>query len=242
MSVPVVPTEDYVLFADTSKSVRSLSKRMLITLLPIVFLVSGLSYFFLTFSVPIHSVTPPYLVKHIRIASVVSPIISKVFSWLPLFVVAEFVVVYAVAVNLLRKQIKPIVVLNSDGIQINIMKSQIGPIHWHEIEEMHAYRFMGYQFIGIIPKSLREITQRMEKNLAWLLQVNAACVPLYKPFGIFVAPINVPMDRFSISTAELLAQLRIYQETYQENANQFHPGLGLPAVEGTWPPPPRNEQ
>ena len=238
MSVNAVSTEDYVLFADKSKSIRGLNRHMLIGLLPVVFLMFGLSYFFLTFSIPIRSKTPPYLVRHVRVASL-DPMLFAFFSWFPWFLVAECVVIYIVTANLLKKQIKPIVVLNSAGIQINILKTQIGPIYWNEIGEIRGYSFISHRFIGIVPKNLKDISQRMEKKQVWLFELNAACIPLYKPFGIFVAPINIPMDRLAISTDELLAHIRTYQAADRKQANQFHPRLRLPAAEGVWPPPPR---
>ena len=237
MSVNVVPTEDYVLFADKSKALGNLNKRMLLVL-PIVVLFCAVSaYYAHGFTVPVHTKKPPFLVKHVQVQF--DPVTSAVLSGVPWFLAIEFGLLYWAQVRSFRKQAKPIVTLSSDGIAVDTQATHLGLIYWSEIEEIRSYTLI-YRYVGIVPKNSAALAQRLGKKQSWLMSMNAACVPLYKPFGIFTAPINIPQVYLPITADELLAHIRTYQAAYQEKANQSHTGLGLPAAERVWPPPPHS--
>ena len=238
MSVDVVPTEDYVLFADKSKSVSGLNKRMLLIMLPLVVLAFAMSHFAQGVSIPVHSKTPPYSVKHVRV--VFGPLMSGYFTWFPWFLLGECALLYFLNVRSFKKQAKPIVTLSCEGIAVDTQATHLGMIRWDEIEEIRAYNFI-YRYVGIVPKNSKSLAQRIGGKRAWLMSINTTCVPLYKPFGVFVAPINIPQVYLPITVDELFAHIRAYQAAYQEKANQFPPGLGLPAAEGAWPPPPGSD-
>lgn len=239
MSVNIVPTEDYVLFADKSKALSNLNKRMLLVLPLVVLFFAVSAYYAHGFSVPVHTKKPPFLVKHVQVQF--GPITSAVLFGLPWFLAAEFGLLYWVQVRSFRKQAKPIVTLSSEGIAVDTLATHLGLIYWSEIEEVRSYTLI-YRYVGIVPKNSAALAQRLGKKQSLLMSMNAVCVPLYKPFGIFAAPINIPQVYLPITVDELVAHIRTYQAAYQEEANQFHPGLGLPAIEGAWPPPPRSEQ
>lgn len=176
--------------------------------------------------------------KHVRVQF--GPVASSVFTGLPWFLVAEFALLYWVQVRSFRKQAKPIVILSPEGIAVDTQGTHLGLIYWHEIEEIRAYTLV-YRHVGIVPKNSEQLAKRLGQKQSWLFRLNASCVPLYKPFGIFVAPINIPQVYLPITVDELLAHIQIYQAAYTSKSGQFHPGLGLPVSEGTWPPPPRQE-
>ncbi len=210
MSVNVVPTEDYVLFADKRKSLSGLNKRMLFIMLPLILLIFVLN----------HSA-------------------SLFFPW---FLTAEWALIYFVSARSYKKQTKPIVVLSSQGIEVDTLGSHLGLIRWNEIEEVRAYNFI-YRSVGIVPKSSHALSIRLGGKRAWLLHLNATLISFfYKPLGIFLAPISIPQVYLPVTADELLSHIQVYQEAYQEKSNQLPPGFGIPADEGVWPPPPRSQQ
>ena len=203
-------------------------------MLPLVLLSFMLcNYFSRGFSVPIRSKTPPYLVKHVQTLS------DPYLSVLPWFLVAECTFLYFMSVRSYKNQSKPIVTLSSEGIGVDTQGSHLVLIYWDEIEEVRNYNLI-YRYVGIVPKNLNALIQRLGMRRAWLLRFNAACIALYKPFGLFVAPINIPQVHLSISADELLSHIQHYQRVYSQSSIRHQPGQVF-VTEGVWPPPPRNE-
>ena len=239
MTANILPDSDYILFADKSKAFGNLNKRML-SVLPLVIVFFAFSFYFAHgFTVPIRAKKPPFLVKHVQVQF--GPLTTGVLSGLPWFLAAEFALLYWAQVRSFRKQAKPIVTLSSEGIMVDTQATHLGLIYWSEIEEIRSYTLI-YRYVGIVPKNVNALAQRLGKKQLWLVSLNASCVPLYKLFGIFTAPINIPQIYLPITADELLAQIIIYQKAYHQQSSHLHPGLGLPAHLGTWPPPPRNEE
>ncbi len=238
MTVNSLSAENYVLFADRSKALSNLNKRMLFVLPLIVFFAIS-TFFAHGFTISVHSKKPPFLVKQVPVQF--GPVTSGVLTWMPWFLGAEFALLYWAQIRSFRKQAKPIVILSSDGITVDTLGTHLGLIYWHEIEEVRAYNLI-YRHVGIVPKNSGALAQRLGKKQSWLFSLNAACVPLYKPFGIFVAPINIPQVYLPITADELLAHILTYQSAYGQENNGFHPGIGLSEVEGVWPPAPRNKE
>ena len=79
--------ENYVLFADKSKSISGLNKRMLFIMLPLILLMFAFSRLAHGFFIPVRSKTPPYSVRHIHVSF--GPVGSVVFTGLPWFLLAE---------------------------------------------------------------------------------------------------------------------------------------------------------
>ena len=228
----VDPTDDYVLYADTKKSLSGLNKRMLFIMLPLVVLS------FLCFGALAHMFTPPPPVlpgQHNpppRVSSTAAHL-----SWFPWFLLVECVFLYVVMARSHRKQKKPIVVLNAEGIAVDTTATHIGLIRWDEIEEVRSYTLV-YRYVGIVPKNTHALCQRLGVGRSWVVQVNALCIPLYKLLGVFVAPINIPQVYLPITVDELTARIRAYQEAY---ARPIIPAYGAVPVthDGSiWPPPP----
>lgn len=239
MTADILPANDYILFADKSKALGNLNKRMLLVLpLVVVFFAFSL-YFAHGFTAPIRSKKPPFLVKHVQVQF--GPLTTSILSGLPWFLAAEFALLYWAQVRSFRKQAKPIVVLSSEGIAVDTQATHLGLIYWSEIEEIRTYTLI-YRYIGVVPKNTDALAQRLGKKQLWLVSINAACVPLYKLFGIFTAPINIPQVYLPIPVDELMAQITIYQKAYQRQSRQSHSGLDSPEVEGVWPPPPQNKE
>ena len=242
MSVNIMPAEDYVLYADTKKSLDGLNKRMLFIMVPIVLL---LFLFFGAMAHVLHVLTPPSPVlpgQHVPpprlypMAALLSWF-PWFLSWFPWFLVAECVFLYVIVARSHKKQKKPIVVLSSEGVAVDTTATHIGLIRWDEIEEFRSYNLI-YRYVGIVPKNTSALCRRLGARRSWMLQVNAFCIPLYKLLGIFVAPINIPQVYLAITVDELTARIRAYQAAY---ARPIIPAYGTVPVthdESIWPPPP----
>ncbi len=220
--------EPYILYADKSKSLRGLNKRMLWIGLPMMLLMfaffGALSH---GFSVPL-----PRTAAHPRGGTVYIPGGHLGFlSWIPWFFVLEFVLLYMVVLRSTKKQSKPIVTLNQEGITVDTMATHIGLIRWDEIKEIRAYNFI-YRYVGIVPKDTSALCRRVGAKASWVIRLNDWCIPLYKPFGIFIAPINIPQVYLSITVDELMRTIEAYRLAYAPL-----PSYG-PTQEGVWPPPP----
>ena len=239
MNETVFPTEDYVLFADRSKSVSGLNKRMLFFLLPLVLLCFAFSHYLGSgFSVTIHSKTPPYAARRVQVPY--SPTTNGILTLFPWLLVGECALLYRIMVRSYKKQKKPIIILVARGIEVDTSGTHLGLIYWNEIEEICSYTFI-YRFVGIVPENTAALCQRLGRRRAWMLQVNAACLPLYKPLGLFVAPINIPQLHLSITADELLKHIQLYRAAYSEQCS-LPPGLDLPSAVGVWPPPPQKRE
>ena len=126
---------------------------------------------------------------------------------------AELPFLYLIMSRKLSKQTKPIVSLSSQGITVNTVCSQVGFLRWDEIKDVYTYN-MGYRFVGITLSDPKTVYTRIGLKRNWLLRSNALVAPLYKPFRIRVAPINIPQEYLPMSADELLAQIQAYRETY----------------------------
>ena len=239
MNETVFPLEEYVLFADRNKSVSGLNKRMLFFLLPLVLLSFAFSHFLASgFSVTTHSKIPPYAAQQIQVPF--SPGTKSILTLFPWLLVGECALLYLVMVRSYKKQKNPIITLSARGIEVDTSGTHLGLIYWNEIEEIRNYTCI-YRFVGIVPKNTIALCQRLGMRRAWLVQMNAACIPLCKPFGLFVAPINIPQLHISLSADELLKHIQFYRAAYTEQCN-LPPGLDLPSAEGVWPPPPQKRE
>ena len=227
-----MPPEDYVLYADTKKSLTGLNKRMLFIMVPLVLLSFLYSSAFAHLFAPPPPVLPGQHVPPPRVSSMAAH-----FSWFPWFLVAECVLLYVSVARPHKKQKKPIVVLSSEGIAVDTMATHVGLIRWDEIEEIRSYNLI-YRYVGIVPKNTSALCQRLGARRSWVLQVNAFCIPLYKLLGIFVAPINIPQVYLPITVDELTACIRAYQEAYARLVIPAYEAVPVPHDGSVWPPPP----
>ena len=235
MSLDTMPTDDYVLYADTKKSLNGLNKRMLFLLLPMVvlsFVFCGV--FAHGFTVPRHGPTGRPAAA-IRVPF--NPVMTVYFTWFPWFLLAECGFLYVVMARSHRKQKEPIVVLSSEGIRVDTTATHIGLIRWEEIEEVRSYTLI-YRYVGIVPKNTNALCRRLGAGRSWMLQLNAFCIPLYKLIGVFVAPINIPQVYLPITVDELTARIRTYQEAYTLPLGYAPQAISEVADGSTWPPPP----
>lgn len=235
MSVDITPADEYVLYADTKKSLDGLNKRMLFFMLPLVVLS------FVFFGVFTHGFTIPRPgpagrpVPALRVPF--DPAMAAFFSWFPWLLLAECIFLYAVMARSHRKQKKPIVVLNAEGIAVDTTATHIGLIRWDEIEEVRPYTLI-YRYVGIVPKNTSALCQRLDGGRSWMLQVNAFCIPLYKLLGIFVAPINIPQVYLSVTADELATRIRAYQEAHARPVAHAYGAAPHTSDGSIWPPPP----
>lgn len=232
MNVDILPPEDYVLYADTKKSLSGLNKRMLFFLLPLVVL----SFVFCGAVAHILTPTPPVLPGQHNPPPRVSPMAAH-FSWFPWFLLAECVFLYAIQARSHWKQKVPIVVLNSEGITVDTTATHLGLIRWNEIEEVRSYTLI-YRYVGIVPKDTSALCRRLGTGRSWMLQLNAFCIPLYKLLGIFVAPINIPQVYLPITVDELTARIRACHEAYLRPVVPAYQSVPVAHDGSIWPPPP----
>lgn len=235
MMIQDITAADYVLYADTKKSVSGLNKRMIFIMLPLVllsFLFVGAAGHGLT--MPRHG-TPGQPISPLRFA--LGSGMFAFFSWFPWFLLAECVLLYVIMARAHKKQTKPIIVLSPEGITVDTTATHIGLIRWEEIEEVRSYTLI-YRYVGIVPKNTDALCRRLGGSRSWLLQVNAFCIPLYKLIGVFVAPINIPQVYLPITVDELTARIHTYQEAYTVPPG-FAPQAAPIVADGSiWPPPP----
>jgi len=235
MSLDTTPAADYVLYADTKKSVNGLNKRMLFIMLPVVllsFLFFGALGHGLT--IPRHGASGgPAAPVHIAL----DPAMAAFVSWVPWFLLAECALLYVVMARAHKKQTKPIVVLSPEGITVDTTATHIGLIRWEEIEEVRSYTLI-YRYVGIIPRNTGALCRRLGGSRSWLLQLNAFCIPLYKLLGMFVAPINIPQVYLPITVDELTARIRAYQEAFALPAVPAYRAVPETTDGSIWPPPP----
>ena len=238
MSVDTMPTDDYVLYADTKKSLNGLNKRMLFLLLPLVvlsFVFCGV--FAHGFSIPQHG---PAGRPAAALRVSFNPVMTNYFTWFPWLLLAECGFLYVVMARSHRKQTKPIVVLNSEGIAVDTAATHIGLVRWDEIEEVRPYTLI-YRYVGIIPKNTNALCRRLGGKRSWIVKLNAALIPPYKLLGIFVAPINIPQVYLPVTADELTARIHTYQAAYARQAFDARQASLSPGDGSVWPPPPTRE-
>lgn len=223
-------TPEFVLYADTRKSLRGLNIRTLCIMLPLVlamFAFFGALTHGLTLSTPRHFGPA----ASVSVSLSAPPALSALFSWFPWFLVAEVVVLYIIVRRATLNQKKPAVRLTPEGITVYSLGMQLGLIRWEEIAEIRAYTFI-YRCVGIVLRDIGAVARRAKASSALVLRLNQFFIPLYQAFGIFVAPINIPQVYLSLSADELLARIKAYRAAYAQ---------ALPrqtALPGVWPPPP----
>lgn len=132
---------------------------------------------------------------------------------LRLIILLELPIIYLIMARRLSQQKKPIVSLSSQGITVNTVGTQVGFIPWDEVKEVYTYR-LGYKYVGITLKNPKTLYRRIGLKRSWLLMMNRAVAPLYRPFGVRVAPISIPQEYLPMTADELAAQIQQYKDTY----------------------------
>lgn len=224
------PAEDFILYPDKRKAVKALNKRMLFFMLPMLL-------FFFAFFGALYYGIPALIARHPGAPSPVAlrarvPATFSFMLWVPWIFVVEAALLYPIMRRNIARQTKPIVILSRDGIHVDTYGTHIGLIRWDEIAEIRPYKLF-YLFIGIVPKDSHLLAKRLPASSALLLRLNVLCIPLYKLFSQFIAPINIPEQNLPIPADELMQRIRAYQAAYRR------PVAYDASQEGVWPPPPR---
>lgn len=180
--------EPLTIYSDTRKALHRLRLRCLCIGLPVVLL---------TFGMLSLSPFPAYG-------------FLNMMRWILL---AEIPVLYLLVSRKLKQQSKPIVTLSSQGMTIHTICTQMGFLRWDEIKDVYTYS-LGYRFVGITLNDPKTVWARVGLKRSWLMQTNRFVAPLYRPFGIRVAPINIPQEYLPMSADELLAQINAYRAMY----------------------------
>ena len=227
---PTAPTGDYVLYADRRRMLRNLNTRMLLICLPLVLLAFA-AVGVLSGAAPPPPSGPPS-------GRLPAPLdLHATLGWLPWFLVAELVVLWLASVASHLRQVKPIVTLGPRGLAVDTMATHLGELSWDEVGEVRCYTMI-YRYVGIVPRDTSALCRRLGPRRAWLLWMNAACIPLYRIFGIFLAPINIPQVYLPIRADELAATIRAYQVAYGPTRAGGRGEAPWQPEGGVWPPPP----
>ena len=86
-------------------------------------------------------------------------------------------------------------------------------LRWDEIKDVYTYN-LGYRLIGITLNDPKTVYRRLGLKRSWMLRANGLVAPLYKPFRVRVAPINIPQEYLPMSADELLVQIQTYRDAY----------------------------
>ncbi|MGO8670896.1 MAG: hypothetical protein ACLQVD_05990 [Capsulimonadaceae bacterium] len=143
----------------------------------------------------------------------------------PWVVAVLYAILYAITVRYLRKQAEPIITLTPEGIVINSQMTKIGLLLWDEVVDIRTYTMI-YRNLGIIPRDISNLCSRLGSKRGALLRMNASVIPLYRFFGIFVAPINIAQNHLPVTADEMLDRI-----------NRYVAALPRHVPEGVWPPP-----
>jgi hypothetical protein len=228
-----LPTDDYVFYADQRKMNGNLNKRMLLICVPLVLFMFALCGI-LTHGLDTLSPHPSAHSGHAPLFVRTSSPIVVVLGGLPWFLTAEILILWLISGRAQRKQVKPLVTLSPQGMSIDTTAQHLGLLTWDEIGEVRTYNLI-YRYVGIVPRDTQALCRRLGTRRSWVLWMNAACIPLYKLFGRFVAPINIPQVYLPVTADELAATIHRYQAAYARTPNWE----ALPPSENVWPPPPR---
>ena len=98
-------------------------------------------------------------------------------------------------------RIKPIMIINQEGIRGKSLFFGAGLLRWGEIRRINSYNVMGRRLLGILPVQTKtEFRQPTLFNL--FLKMNGVRLQ---------APVNIPEDALEVSIDELLKVIHQYQ-------------------------------
>jgi len=138
---------------------------------------------------------------------------DAVLNFLRWTLLLETPVLYFLVSKSFAKQAKPVLSLSSMGITVNVLGCRVGYLPWDEIQDIYPFRF-GERMIGITLKDPKKVYARLGLKHSLFPRMNALVAPLYKPFGIRIAPIIFPVAYLPVSADELLEQIRAYRPLY----------------------------
>jgi hypothetical protein len=127
------------------------------------------------------------------------------------FLAVEFFLLGYTVRRRLRQQSGPAVTLGPEGISVNLLATRIGQLQWHEIADVRCYWLL-YRFVGIVPVDSATVYQRIGMKRSFLMRMNQFLIPMYRLFGTFVAPINIPDEYLPLSADELAAQIQGWRQ------------------------------
>ncbi len=210
--------DSLIIYPDKRKMIRRLNMRSLCILLPVAAGIFVLFAFLRRLVFPMLSnathPVPPFLVTE--------------FTFLPWGVLVFYFAVYVFTLAMLQRQNRPLITLSPEGLIIHTVATQIGLLRWDEIGEVRTYTFI-YRYVGIVPRDPAALYRRLGSR-SLLLRLNSWCVPLYRLFGQFIAPINIPQEYLPMSADELATLIRDHRPMDPPT----------PAAAGVWPPAPQN--
>jgi hypothetical protein len=98
---------------------------------------------------------------------------------------------------------KPIIIINNEGIYNKASWVGVGLIKWEEIERIFLSYFLRQRFIGIVPKDLNCIFNRIGKIKKFILKINKAGIN---------APMIISEGGLDCSIEELLKYIEKYMK------------------------------
>jgi hypothetical protein len=106
------------------------------------------------------------------------------------------------------KSISPVIEMRPEGLVVHSMLTDFQLIQWNEIKEARAYRCI-YQSVGIVPYDLKKTLARGSIAAQMIGWNNVVWAPIYRLFGCFLAPINIPEQYLPLSATDVAEQINL---------------------------------
>jgi hypothetical protein len=95
-------------------------------------------------------------------------------------------------------RIRPLVVVDDEGIVDDATTAGVGRVRWDEIAFAQVYEFNGQTMLGMVPRDLDTILERLPEEKRRRVHVNRA---------LGCPPISIPEALLPMTAAELLAMM-----------------------------------
>jgi hypothetical protein len=106
------------------------------------------------------------------------------------------------------KSISPVIEMRPEGLVVHSVLTDFQLIQWNEIKEARAYRCI-YRFVGIVPNDLGKTLARGSVATQMIGWNNVVWTPIYRLFGCFLAPINIPEQYLPLSATDVAEQINL---------------------------------
>lgn len=116
-------------------------------------------------------------------------------------------VLYIVQRRYFAGAVQPVLEMNSTGLVLRTLHYNMA-IPWNEIQEARAHRFITWH-IGIVPVDAAKTAARGTFLTQCILWLHVLLIGVYRPFGVFVAPIELHASEFPISAETLAEQINL---------------------------------
>ncbi len=131
--------------------------------------------------------------------------------WVLIFFTFSLLCMYISVRRTHSRTVLPVMEMRLEGIEIHSLNIDIF-IPWAEIKEVRAFTLMEAH-IGIVPFDLRKTLARGTVKTQIFGWTNAACVPIYKLFGIFVSPLFLLQSELPLTIDDVVEQINLRRQS-----------------------------